>query len=309
MLGLLIGSDEGLLELIPGEAPARAIEGSPITTIDYRDGLAIAAGPEGAWVHAGRRWERVWTAEEGTRGRSVRVDPTGALYLGLEPAALLVSANRGELWEPLEGVRTLLRHERNIETPHDAAAPYVAGLAFPSEGFVVGIAGGGAWSTRDRGASWLRRSEGLDPMIRRLWEHPERGDRLYASTESGLYRTDDGGFTWVQSLSGIDRSYGGDAVVVPGAPDRLLLTVARQRDGTGGALYTSANGGVTWRIEALGGQNEFARAPLLTRVWDSEDTLFALADGTAWGSHDGGRAWVALAEGLPEDAHVLVGAL
>jgi photosystem II stability/assembly factor-like uncharacterized protein len=309
VLGLLIGSDEGLFELIPGETPAQTIEGSAITTIDYRDGLGVAAGPDGAWAHDGQSWERVWTAEAGTRGRAVRVDPAGLIYLGVEPAALLVSTDRGAQWEAIEGVRTLLRHERQIQTPSDAEAPYASGLAFPSDGFVLGIAGGGAWSSRDGGGTWLRRSEGLDPMVRRLWEHPERGDRLYASTDSGLYRTDDGGFTWVQSLRGLDRSFAGDVVVVPGTPDRLLLALARQRDGASGALYISTNGGVTWQIETLGDRSEFAHVPLLTRVWDSEDTLFALADGVAWGSHDGGRNWVALAEGLPERDHALVAAL
>lgn len=60
---------------------------------------------------------------------------------------------------------------------------------------------------------------------------------------------------------------------------------------------------------ALGARDEFARAPLITRVWDSEDTLFALADRTAWGSHDGGASWIELAKDLPSRATVLVGAL
>jgi photosystem II stability/assembly factor-like uncharacterized protein len=316
VLGLLIGGPHGLHELLPGDAPHLAIDAGPITSADYRDGVALACGPEaGAWLHAGRAWQRVpLDAAEGgagleSRARSGRVAPDGALYLGLEPAEVLVSRGRGASWARVEAVRGLARFDRHVRTPAGASAPYVSALAFTGEGMILGIAGSGAWGTRDGGRSWLRRSEGLDPMIKRLWEHPERGDRLYATTESGFYRTDDAGFTWVQSLNGLDRSHAWDFAVVPGAPDQLLLGTSRRASGLEGALFRSANGGLSWQRAALGEQQDFQRAPLVTRVWDSVDTLFALADGTAWGSHDAGRSWVPLGEGLPVEAHVLVGVL
>jgi hypothetical protein len=43
-------------------------------------------------------------------------------------------------------------------------------------------------------------------------------------------------------------------------------------------------------------------------VWDSVDTLFVLADGAVFGSHDAGRTWIELASGLPR-AHALAAAL
>jgi photosystem II stability/assembly factor-like uncharacterized protein len=206
-------------------------------------------------------------------------------------------------------VRGLLRHERAVRTPPGASAPYVCGVVFPDEGVVAGIAGAGAWGSRDGGQVWMRRSDGLDPMVRRMWDHPERGDRLYAVADSGYYRTDDGGFSWVQSLRGLDRSYAVDMAVIPGTPDHIILSAARKASGEEGALFRSINAGLSWERMALGTRDEFARAPLVTRVWDSEDTLFALAEGVAWGSHDGGASWIELASGLPRRATVLVGAL
>ena len=317
MLGLLIGTDEGLLELIPGDAPHRRIS-EAITSIDYRDGVGIAGGPAaGAWLHTGGSWAR--TASELTAPaedssarplvRSVRVGSDGALYLGLEPAGLLVSRDRGVTWTANEGIPALLKHERAIRIPSGAAAPYVAGVVFPDEGLVAGIAGAGAWGSRDRGQTWMRRSDGLDPVVRRMWDHPERGDRLYATTDSGYFRTDDGGFSWVQSLRGLDRSRAWDMAVIPATPDRIILSVSRQGGGEEGALFRSINAGLSWERMELGDQDEFGRAPLVTRVWDSEDTLFALADGIAWGSHDGGKTWVPLADNLPARANVLVAAL
>jgi photosystem II stability/assembly factor-like uncharacterized protein len=316
MLGLLIGTNDGLLELIPGDAPKRRISGA-ITTIDYRDGVALAGGPAaGAWMHAGQSWARLAKdlttpapTEERPSVRAVRVGADGALYVGLEPAGLLVSRDRGVSWTAIEGIPALLKHERALKTPAGATAPYVAGIVFPDEGVVAGVSGAGAWGSRDQGATWMRRSDGLDPMIRRLWDHPERGDRLYAITDSGFYRTDDGGFSWVQSLRGLDRPRAWDVAVIPATPDRIILSVSRGAGGEEGALFRSINAGLTWERMALGDRDEFARAPLVTRVWDSEDTLFALADGIAWGSHDGGKSWMTLANGLPMSANVLVAAL
>lgn len=313
MLGILIGTPDGLLELIPGDTPHRRITGS-IDTIDYRGDMALAAGPEvGAWVHLGKAWTRLeldaTMAPAGARVRTVRIGRSGEIYLGMEPAALLVSRDRGATWISIEGVRSLLRHERSVKTPAGASAPYVAGVVFPDEGVVTGIAGAGAWGSRDVGQTWMRRADGLDPIVRRMWDHPERGDRLYATTDSGFYRTDDGGFSWVQSLRGLDRSHAIDMAVIPGTPDHIILSVARKAGGEEGALFRSINAGLSWERMALGKRDEFARAPLVTRVWDSEDTLFALAEGVAWGSHDGGASWIELASGLPSRAHVLVGAL
>lgn len=313
MLGILIGTPEGLLELIPGDTPRRQIEGA-IDTIDYHGDIALAAGPEaGAWVHLGKGWTKIELdaalAPEGSRVRSVRIGKASELYLGLEPAGLLVSRDKGASWVSIEGVRALLKHERSVKTPPGASAPYVSGIVFPDEGVVAGISGAGAWGSRDAGQTWMRRSDGLDPIVRRLWDHPERGDRLYAVADSGYYRTDDGGFSWVQSLNGLDRSHAVDMAVIPGTPDHIILSVARKASGDEGALFRSINAGLSWERMALGKRDEFARAPLVTRVWDSEDTLFALAEGVCWGSHDGGKSWLELASGLPSKANVLVGAL
>jgi hypothetical protein len=131
---------------------------------------------------------------------------------------------------------------------------------------------------------------------------------MFATADSGVYRSDDAGFSWLQSLGGLDRSWGNSLAVVPGAPDRLVLSVARHAEAREGALFRSANGGVTWSRVMLGGESEWPLAPVVTRMWDSEDTLFAAAGEQVWGSHDGGAAWIALAAGLPV-SHAIAAAL
>lgn len=303
MLGILLGMDDGLLHLIPGTDPERGIQGPRITAVDYRDGLGIAADDAGVWVHAGKRWEQCWEGQPS----SVRVAPDGRLFVGTAPAGLFVSEDRGATWNEWAGLRNVTKHN-NFPSPPGHKAPYTAGVAFPKEGVLIGIAGGGCWHTRDEGASWLRRSDGLDAQLHALGEHPEQRDRVFATSASGFYRSDDGGFSWVQSLGGLDRSWGGTFAIVPGTPDSMIFAVARHAPGQDGALFRSPNGGVTWARIMLDEDDEWERIPVVTRLWDSEDTLFAAAGDKVWGSHDGGRNWMPLAEGLPV-ASAIAGAL
>ena len=128
--------------------------------------------------------------------------------------------------------------------------------------------------------------------------HPERPDRVFASTASGFFRSDDAGRTWVQSISGLDRGRASSLVVMPGSSDALVLACARREPDLDGALFRSANGGVSWTRLMLENEDEWERAPLVARLWESEDTLFAVAGEKIWGSHDGGRSWVELADGI-----------
>ena len=312
MLGILLAVDDGLLQVIPGQDPVHAIEGPRFIGVDYRDGVAIAAAPgRGAWVFEDDRWQRRWEGD----ASFARVGPDGALWIGTFDARLHRSEDRGTTWREIEGLQNVVKHRR-MAAPAGYKQPYVAGVLFPKEGELIGIAGGGAWHTRDGGRNWLQRSDGLDPMLHHLQDHPEQADRLFASTDSGLYRSDDGGFSWVQSLGGLDRSWGGAIAVLPGAPDVLLFAAARHAPGVEGALFRSPNGGVTWSRVMLEGNadaavtpgsqsdrgaagDEWPRIPCVTRLWDSEDTAFASAGDKVWASHDTGRNWMPLASGLP----------
>jgi photosystem II stability/assembly factor-like uncharacterized protein len=303
VLGVLLGTDEGLLQVLPGESPEHPVRGARVTSLDYFDGLGIAGSSSGVWVHAGRRWEQRWEGD----ARSVRVSPEHQLYIGTEPARMLVSGDRGQSWSEYESLRHVVKHH-DFPAPAGHKSPYVSGFAFPREGLLVAIGGGGTWFTRDEGKSWLRRGEGLDPTVHVVHEHPEERDRLFATADSGFYRSEDAGFSWLQSLGGLDRSWGCGFAVVPAAPDRIVLSVARRAPGQDGALFRSANGGVTWNRLMLDDEDEWEQGPVVTRPWNFEEQLFLAAGDKVWASHDGGRNWLALVEGLPA-AHAIAVAL
>lgn len=294
-LGVILAVDDGLLQVTPGTAPECVVSGPAFTAVDYRDGVGIAAAPgAGVWVHAGRRWQPVWEGD----ARSVSATAGGALYIGAGDSRLWRSDDRGSTWQELEGVLNVIRHG-NLAPASRHERAYVAAVVAVRDGFVVGIAGGGAWHSRDGGKSWLRRTHGLDPQVHALYVHPEHLDRLFATTASGIFRSDDEGSSWLQSLSGLDRAWGGTLAVLPGAPDTLVLAAARSAPGREGALFRSPNGGVSWSRLLLDGEDEWERIPVVVRPWDWEDLVFVAGGGRLWASHDRGKQWMALASGLP----------
>ncbi len=308
-LGLLIGVDDGLLQGVPGAPPARGIDGPRITLVDARGGYAVAAGSEGVWLHAARRWRQVWSGD-------VRAAQIGGqlghetLYVGTADGRLLCSSNDGESWTEIGGTTDLWRHGGGLSGALRATAtgssPAVTGVAEIVGGLAVAFDGGGAWFTPNGGGTWLRRDEGIDPRVHRLYRHPDITERLYVTTASGLYRSTDQGHTWLQSLKDLDRSWGGNLAVLPGPTDTLVLSLARATptsEGAAGALFRSVNAGLTWSRVLLSGshgeEDEWERVPAVVSPHEWDDVAFVAAGDGVFASHDRGRTWTSLGAGLP----------
>ena len=271
-----------------------------VTALDHRGDTTLAAVPgQGVWRHGGgppHEWRQVWEGDP----RCVRVGPNGTLHVGSAPVALLRSRDDGASWQPSQTLQSVIRYQRTRSSTTGARRWALDALALPADALLVGIGGAGVWLSNDDGRNWMPRSEGIDLAFTALWEHPERRDRVYAVTASGLYRSDDGGFSWLQSLTGLDRSAAAGVAVLPGAPDALVLSAARRPSGEHGALFRSIDGGVRWTRLSLGEDDGWERAPLVTPLAGSPDTVFALAAGAVWASHDRGADWRRLTD--PGDA-------
>jgi hypothetical protein len=254
------------------------------------------------WLHEGRGWRQ----ELALDATAVRVAPDGTLLAGATPPAVQASMLDGS-WAEWTALQNMLRYQR-LRMVGKSGGREVAGIAFASSGTVVAVAGAGAFLTLDDGRSWSPHFEGLDPEVHGIWEHPERAHRLYAATASGFYRSEDGGYSWVQSLSGVDRPWCTDVAVLPGAPDTLLLAASHKATGEGSALFRSPNGGVNWSLVRLGDDDEWEQPVVVSSLGSPVEAFFVVAGGRAWGSHDRGEHWLPIAEGVPP-AHALCAAV
>ena len=309
-LGILIGTERGLYRLLPGEPVRCLIADIEVATIDAHDGAAlVAAAGRGVWLHEGddpEDWRQIWEGD----ARSARIDADGSLYVGAAPPGLLRSEDGGATWEASTSLESVVRYQRTRTSNTSSAVANWAltAIAFPTDGVLAGVSGAGLWLSADRGRSWMPRSEGIDPTVTSLYEHPEHRDRIYATTRSGLYRSSDGGYTWLQSLTGLDRSAAMSLSVLSGAAggpsstgwpraDALVLSAARKASGERGALFRSIDGGMRWTRLLVGDEDEWPVAPTVTRLGGSLDTTFVLAGGRIWASHNRGADWRPLTDG------------
>jgi len=175
------------------------------------------------------------------------------------------------------------------------------------------LQGDGVYRSGDGGRSWIHAGLAETQAIGRVRIHPDDPDRVYvaalghpfgANEERGVFRTTDGGRSWVKILYRDDRTGAVDLVLDPNDPQVLyasLWEVYRRpwklwSGGEGSGLFKSVDGGETWT--ELTGNPGFPGGVLgkitvtvsgadSRRVWANVEA----EDGGLYLSDDGGESW------------------
>jgi len=120
---------------------------------------------------------------------------------------------------------------------------------------------------------------------------------VFIVADGNVYRSDDGGITWVESFS-IYRMIQSIAVSPSFAADQAIFAV----DG-GSRLFRSTDGGGAWdevtRIAQIGGASDEVVWLSISPAFPADPTLWASATGTAYRSTDGGLTWEPFDPGVP----------
>ena len=199
-------------------------------------------------------------------------------YLGLTPGTsgqtgLYRSADRGQTWQPLEG----LRNEP------------VFSLAIWNEDPRVIVAGSqnGVFRSRDAGDSWQR----ISPLANRELQpitsiaiDPASADVIYAGTTHLPWKTSDGGKTWQSIHNGmIDDSDVFSIQVDPVNHDRLFASACS-------GIYRTDNGGASW-IKLLGIPRTSRRTYTIRQDPFHRNVVYAGTSQGLWKSIDEGVTW------------------
>jgi photosystem II stability/assembly factor-like uncharacterized protein len=285
---------------------------------DVRDANIVYAGTRRGGLFRsddhGRTWHEKNNGVTYKEAWSIAQHPlTGTLYLGTGPAAIFISNDRGEHWSFCENVHALPETiEWTFPNPPHIAHVKGLGLSPADPNIILGAIEEGYFiRSRDGGATWTTLKSGTWIDAHTIAVMPDKPNVIVASTGRGIFRSEDGGDTFVQSTGSIERRYCYGIVVHPEAPATLFTAGAdggpgswRRRAGAEGAntkFFRSSDQGITWNALSGGLPEVLTAAPrAFGSCPDQAGTyLVGMNDGTIFMTSDFGDSFSQIAVGLP----------
>ncbi len=243
------------------------------------------------------------------RTRALVVDPDDTSHL-----TWFAGGVGGGIWKTTDGGQTWVNKTENqpnlaiswlVMAESDRNILY-AGTGEGWGGSVGFIKGSGIYKSTDRGETWalLPATQNNDfQIVNRLVVDPNNANIVLAATSndavnarafrSGIYKSTDGGQTWVQKFSGL--SWVQQIVATPGDFNVLYATVR------GVGVYKSTDAGETWAQASSGmspdGRIEMAVSPLNTsRLYASVVGSLSGNGADLYVSDDAGASWKVVTE-------------
>ena len=245
-------------------------------------------------VDRGATWEQLSDANglAQTKVRTLAIassDPQIVYAAHSEQAGTSKSTDGGAHWAPMNlfgnwgGLRALAVHPTDPDIVYAAAGWSGLGLTDAPQ---HSDEGNGIYRSSDGGRRWERV---VGPLtIHDLVLSPSNPEILYAATESGMLRSDDGGDSWSPANGGSDELPVRRLVVHPTDPNVVYAS------GTpfGGDLFKTTDGGHSWQmIRDSGGV--VALAP------SDPNVLYLGVGSQLQRSRDGGQSWQVMSSELP----------
>ncbi len=237
--------------------------------VDPRDADVVFAGSAGGGVwrsrDAGRHWQPLWHDQDVLNVGALALDPSApdVLYVATGEANLSADSYPGlGLFVTRDGGE----HFERLASAEEHGLPWrVGALAVdpfdPLHLRLGGVSHGagapaGLFASGDSGLTW-QRDLSLTPYetnCHAVVFHPRRRGVLFATlhergARSGLWRSRDGGASWVQLVQGLpapERFTRASLALAPSRPDTVWLLAADDRDHVLG-VFVSRDWGSTWR--------------------------------------------------------------
>jgi photosystem II stability/assembly factor-like uncharacterized protein len=110
----------------------------------------------------------------------------------------------------------------------------------------VGTATSGVLVSRDAGKNWHQVVLPHDAAINVVVQDPRRRDRIYVGTKRAFFMSTDGGATWNRRGGNLPFGDFTSILVNPRNTDEIFAGNAYQVSETGGGVFRTVDGGVTW---------------------------------------------------------------
>ena len=251
------------------------------------------------------RWRMIGPFRGG-RTRAVTGVPgqPNLFYIGAVNGGVWKSDDYGRTWTPIFDQQPTQSIGAIAVAPSDPNIIYVAsgeGLHRPDLSV-----GNGIYKSTDAGKTWTRLGLRDGQQIPALVVDPRNPNRLFAAVlghpygpndERGIFRSTDGGKTWLNVLSVDENTGGSDIEMDPSNPDVLYSSLWEIREGpwednnqfqgTSGGLFKSTDGGNTWHPLTKGLPNNLIQINIAIAA-SQPSRLYATAATTERGEYGSG---------------------
>src|SRR6266513_1983079 len=275
---------------------------------------AARSGPLDARLLSALVWRNVGPFRGGRISAvSGVIGQPGVFYVGTPAGGVWKTTSAGATWYPVfDSVRSVSSIGAVEVAPSDPDVIYVGTGDLNS--FLEGM-GDGMYKSSDAGRTW--RHIGLEgtQQITAILLHPRDPNLVlvaalggFFQTQSdarGVFRSTDGGATWVKTLYIDDKTGIGTLARAADAPD-VIFAATRFRYLAAGAriapqpdtaqtrtrLYKSTDGGLTWREIVGGGLPPLrGRASIAAAIGTNAQRVYLIGDFGLYRSDDGGTSW------------------
>jgi photosystem II stability/assembly factor-like uncharacterized protein len=226
------------------------------------------------------QWRSIGPDNVGGRVLSVAVDPSNpsVLWAGSASGGLWKSTVAGEgaaAWTRVETGYPSLAVSAIVIDPNDTQVMYIGTgemsryqrpqVGTPGArssygmGIIKSVDGGVTW--QETGLTW---TFDVARAVLALKMDPTNSNVLWAATSEGLYKTTDGGTTWINSHPSLMAM---DVVIDPDLPNKVWVSHGQLNSTPDPGIYRTTDGGATWT--QLGGglpTANFGRTPLALHV-------------------------------------------
>ncbi len=256
----------------------------------------------------GKSWEEINKGITYKEIWSVAQHPaTGEIVIGTGPVSIYKSSNRGDSWEDCEGIRGL-KDSEEWTFPNPPHVAHVKGLDLAGDRIFCALEEGWLVRSLDAGKTWETIRQGTHFDSHSVITMPDDPAKVISTSGHGVYRSEDGGATFVDSSAGLDCQYLAQIVVHPKRPATLFTAAAevpppfwRRPEGANAGFFRSEDQGKSWHRVSGGLPSQIKPAPRATAGDpDDPDAYFVgMTDGSVWMSEDGGATFRQILTGVP----------